>query len=58
VSIYDFLKRTSLVRCGAGSFAALGPPTRTLATAEGLPAHAHSADLRLSKPMKSAHAAE
>jgi histidinol dehydrogenase len=48
LSVYDFLKRTSIVRCDARAFAALGPATVTLATAEGLPAHAASAAMRLS----------
>ena len=47
LSIYDFLKRTSLLRCSPEAFARLGPPTATLADAEGLPAHARSAALRL-----------
>ena len=47
LSLYDFIKRTSIVRCDAGSFAALGPATVTLAEAEGLPAHARSAAIRL-----------
>jgi histidinol dehydrogenase len=47
LSLYDFLKRTSLVRCDASSFARLGPHTAALAEAEGLPAHARSARLRL-----------
>jgi histidinol dehydrogenase len=47
LSIYDFLKRTSIVKCDADAFARLGPPTATLATAEGLPAHARSASVRL-----------
>jgi histidinol dehydrogenase len=47
LSLYDFLKRTSLVRAGEGGFAILGPPTVALAEAEGLPAHARSAALRL-----------
>ena len=47
LSIYDFLKRTSLVRCDAKAFAALGPATMALAEAEGLPAHAGSVALRL-----------
>ena len=47
LSLYDFLKRTSLVRCDARAFAALGPPTVALADAEGLPAHARSAAIRL-----------
>ncbi len=47
LSIYDFLKRTSLLRCSPAAFARLGPPTVALADAEGLPAHARSAALRL-----------
>jgi histidinol dehydrogenase len=47
LSIYDFLKRTSIVKCDAAAFARLGPPTQTLARAEGLPAHARSASVRL-----------
>ncbi|HRD27814.1 MAG TPA: histidinol dehydrogenase [Caulobacter sp.] len=47
LSVYDFLKRTSIVRCDAAAFARLGPHTVALARAEGLPAHALSAALRL-----------
>jgi histidinol dehydrogenase len=47
LSLYDFLKRTSLVKCDAQAFATLGPPTVALAQAEGLPAHARSAAIRL-----------
>ncbi len=47
LSIYDFLKRTSIVKCDAASFGILGPHTAALATAEGLPAHALSAAIRL-----------
>jgi histidinol dehydrogenase len=49
LSLYDFLKRTSLVRCDAASFAALGPAVVALAEAEGLPAHARSAAIRLGR---------
>jgi histidinol dehydrogenase len=35
------------VRCDAAAFAKLGPPTVALAEAEGLPAHARSAAIRL-----------
>lgn len=49
LSIYDFLKRTSIVKCDAAAFARLGPHTVALAKAEGLPAHALSAALRLEK---------
>ena len=47
LSIYDFIKRTSIVKCDPASFAILGPPTVALAEAEGLPAHARSASIRL-----------
>jgi histidinol dehydrogenase len=47
LSIYDFLKRTSIAKCNAASFGVLGPHTVALATAEGLPAHALSASIRL-----------
>lgn len=47
LSLYDFLKRTSLVKCDAESFARLAPATIALAEAEGLSAHARSAAIRL-----------
>jgi histidinol dehydrogenase len=47
LSIYDFLKRTSIVRCDAQAFGRLAGATITLAEAEGLPAHARSASIRL-----------
>ena len=47
LSIYDFLKRTSILGLDAAGMAALGPATVVLAEAEGLPAHALSARLRL-----------
>lgn len=47
LSIYDFIKRTSIVKCDTASFAVLGPHTVALAEAEGLPAHALSASVRL-----------
>ena len=49
LSIYDFLKRTSLIRCDAEAFAKLAPSTIALAEAEGLPAHARSASIRLNR---------
>jgi histidinol dehydrogenase len=49
LSLYDFLKRTSIVKCDEAAFAALGPATVTLADAEGLPAHARSAAIRLGR---------
>lgn len=49
LSLYDFIKRTSIVKCDADSFGVLGPHTRVLAEAEGLPAHARSASIRLNR---------
>ncbi|MDO9473836.1 MAG: histidinol dehydrogenase [Caulobacter sp.] len=49
LSIFDFLKRTSIVKCDAAAFGILGPHTAALARAEGLPAHALSAAIRLPK---------
>jgi histidinol dehydrogenase len=47
LSIYDFIKRSSIVRCDEKAFGLLGPHTVALARAEGLPAHAESAAIRL-----------
>ena len=47
LGVLDFLKRSSLVRCGAASLATLGPPAIRLAEAEGLDAHALSLSIRL-----------
>ena len=49
LSIYDFLKRSSIIRCDAEAFARLAGPTIVLAEAEGLPAHARSASIRLNR---------
>jgi histidinol dehydrogenase len=49
LSLYDFIKRTSFVKCDEAAFQALGPATVTLAEAEGLPAHARSAAIRLGR---------
>lgn len=47
LSLYDFLKRTSIVKCDEAAFARLAPATVALAEAEGLPAHARSAAIRM-----------
>ncbi|HEX3701332.1 MAG TPA: histidinol dehydrogenase [Phenylobacterium sp.] len=47
LSLHDFLKRTSIVKCDEAAFAALAPATVALAEAEGLPAHARSAAIRM-----------
>lgn len=49
LSIYDFIKRSSIIRCDAEAFARLAGPTIALAEAEGLPAHARSASIRLNR---------
>ncbi|MGH7024823.1 MAG: histidinol dehydrogenase, partial [Caulobacteraceae bacterium] len=46
LSTLDFMKRTSLTRCDADAFARLARAAETLATAEGLPAHARSLSIR------------
>jgi len=50
LSLFDFLKRTSILKASAGAYAILGPHTVALAEAEGLPAHALSASLRMKAP--------
>jgi histidinol dehydrogenase len=47
LSVFDFLKRTTLVRCDAQSLARVGPAAIRLAEAEGLDAHALSVAIRL-----------
>jgi histidinol dehydrogenase len=47
LSVYDFLKRTTLLACTADSFAVLGPAAARLAHAEGLAGHARAVELRL-----------
>jgi histidinol dehydrogenase len=49
LSLHDFLKRTSLVKCDEPAFARLAQATVTLAEAEGLPAHARSAAIRMGR---------
>jgi histidinol dehydrogenase len=47
LSVLDFLKRTSILKCGAVSLARLGPAAIALGRAEGLDAHARSVALRI-----------
>ena len=49
LSLYDFLKRSSIVKCDPAAFARLAPATVALAEAEGLPAHARSAAIRTNR---------
>ncbi|WP_228243162.1 histidinol dehydrogenase [Porphyrobacter sp. GA68] len=48
LSVLDFMKRTSFIAVpDAAALGLIGPAAATLAHAEGLPAHAHSIELRL-----------
>ena len=47
LSVHDFLKRTSILKCGPDQLRALGPAAMTLGKAEGLDAHSRSIGLRL-----------
>jgi len=49
LTIFEFIKRTSIVRVGEGGLAAIGPAAERLAEAEGLPAHARSIRIRLGR---------
>lgn len=47
LSVLDFMKRTSILRCDAAALRGLGPAAIALARAEGLEGHARSVALRL-----------
>jgi histidinol dehydrogenase len=47
LGVLDFMKRTSLLRCGPESLRALGPAAVTLGRAESLEGHARSVAIRL-----------
>jgi len=47
LSVLDFVKRTSVLKCGADQLRTIGPAAITLADAEGLDAHAKSVSIRL-----------
>jgi histidinol dehydrogenase len=50
LGVLDFMKRTSILKCGPEQLRALGPAAMTLGEAEGLDAHARSVGLRLNLP--------
>jgi histidinol dehydrogenase len=50
LSVLDFMKRTSILKCGVDQLRALGPAAMTLGRAEGLEAHSRSVGLRLNQP--------
>jgi histidinol dehydrogenase len=49
LGVTDFMKRTSILKCGPEQLRALGGAAITLATAEGLDAHARSVAIRLNR---------
>ena len=49
LGVLDFMKRTSLLKCGPEQLRALGPAAIALGEAEGLDAHARSVAIRLNR---------
>ena len=49
LGVLDFMKRTSLLKCGPEQLRALGGAAMALGTAEGLEAHARSISIRLNQ---------
>jgi histidinol dehydrogenase len=47
LGVLDFMKRTSVLKCGPDQLRLLGPAAMTLGKAEGLDAHARSVGIRL-----------
>jgi histidinol dehydrogenase len=47
LGVLDFMKRTSMLKCGPDQLRALGPAAIALGQAEGLDAHARSVAIRL-----------
>src|SRR3954453_15159983 len=49
LGVLDFMKRSSILKCGPDQLAALGPAAIALGEAEGLDAHARSVAIRLNR---------
>jgi histidinol dehydrogenase len=49
LGVLDFMKRTSILKCGPDQLRALGPAAIALGEAEGLTAHARSVAMRLNR---------
>ena len=49
LGVLDFMKRTSILKCGPEQLARLGPAAIALGEAEGLGAHARSVAIRLNR---------
>jgi histidinol dehydrogenase len=47
LGVLDFMKRTSVLKCGPDQLRQLGPAAMTLGQAEGLEAHSRSVGIRL-----------
>ena len=50
LNVLDFMKRTSILKCGPEALREIGPAAVTLGRAEGLEAHARSVAMRLNLP--------
>ena len=50
LGVLDFMKRTSMLKCGPDQLRQLGPAAMTLGQAEGLDAHSRSVGIRLNLP--------
>src|SRR5580692_4972824 len=50
LGVLDFMKRTSILKCGPDQLRSLGPAAMTLGKAEGLDAHSRSVGIRLNLP--------
>jgi len=50
LGVLDFMKRTSILKCGPDALAKLAPAAIALGEAEGLAAHARSVAIRLNRP--------
>ncbi len=49
LSVVDYMKRTSILRCDADALRTLGPAAMALARAEGLDAHFRSVEIRMNR---------
>ena len=49
LGVQDFVKRTSILKCGPEQLAAIGPAAVVLAGAEGLQAHGRSVSIRMNR---------
>ncbi len=49
LSVLDYMKRTSVLRCGPDQLANIGPAAIVLASAEGLQAHGRSISMRINQ---------